>query len=86
MHDHGDIIIVGHPDVTVRTTYNIWADDGRVNTNGWNYFLEGADHLKIRDTMLFMLYSGNRGIFLLHHTFVIWVRSSSSSSADNKLD
>lgn len=64
MHDHGDIIIIGHPDITVRTTYNIWADDGRVHVNGWKDFLEGVDHLKIGDTMLFMLYSGNRGIFL----------------------
>ena len=64
MYDSGNITIVCHPYSKVRSTYTISPDDGRILVNGWKEFMEKEDTLRIGDTMLFMLYHGNKGAFL----------------------
>ena len=70
MRDFGNITIVCHPYSKVRTTYDISSEDGRILVNGWKEFMEKEDTLKIGDTMLFMLYRGNAGVFL----FAFYIR------------
>lgn len=70
IHDYGNITVVCHPDSKVRTTYAISPDDGRILVNGWKDFMEKEDTLRIGDTMLFMLYRGNAGVFL----FAFYIR------------
>ena len=64
MQEYGNITIVCHPYSKVRTTYAISPDDGRILVNGWKDFMEKENTLRIGDTVLFMLYHGNKGLFL----------------------
>jgi hypothetical protein len=72
MHNFGPITIVAPSTINadirvyskVWTTYTISPLDGRVNINGWTEFMENEDHLRMGDTMQFVLFTGISGVFL----------------------